>query len=45
MNIPMYYVGASKGGVGKSLFSFALADYLLNQKRNVLLLENGHRQS
>jgi MinD superfamily P-loop ATPase len=39
MNIPMYYVGGSKGGVGKSLFSFALVDYLLNQERNVLLVD------
>lgn len=29
-NPNMYYVGGSKGGVGKSLFSFALTDYLLN---------------
>jgi hypothetical protein len=39
MNIPMYYVGGSKGGVGKSLFSFALVDYLLNHERNVLLVD------
>ena len=39
MNTPMYYVGGSKGGVGKSLFSFALVDYLLNQERNVLLVD------
>ena len=39
MNIPMYYVGGSKGGVGKSLFSFALVDYLLNQEQNVLLVD------
>jgi short-subunit dehydrogenase involved in D-alanine esterification of teichoic acids len=35
----MYYAGGSKGGVGKSLFSFALVDYLLNQERNVLLVD------
>jgi len=39
MNIPMYYVGGSKGGVGKSLLSFALVDYLLNQEKNVLLVD------
>ena len=39
MNEQMYYVGGSKGGVGKSLFSFALVDYLLNQERNVLLVD------
>jgi cellulose biosynthesis protein BcsQ len=38
-NSSMYYVGGSKGGVGKSLFSFALADYLLSQERNVLLVD------
>ncbi len=38
-NTSMYYVGGSKGGVGKSLFSFALTDYLLNQNRNVLLVD------
>jgi MinD-like ATPase involved in chromosome partitioning or flagellar assembly len=35
----MYYVGGSKGGVGKSLVSFALADYLLNLEKNVLLVD------
>ena len=39
MNTPMYYVGGSKGGVGKSLFSFALVDYLLQQEKNVLLVD------
>lgn len=38
-NPNMYYVGGSKGGVGKSLFSFALVDYLLNRERNVLLVD------
>lgn len=38
-NPKMYYVGGSKGGVGKSLFSFALVDYLLNQERDVLLVD------
>lgn len=36
---PIYYVGGGKGGVGKSLFSFALTEYLLNQNRNVLLVD------
>jgi MinD-like ATPase involved in chromosome partitioning or flagellar assembly len=39
MNTPMYYVGGSKGGVGKSLVSFALTDYLLNQEKSVLLVD------
>lgn len=41
MNIEtsVFYVGGSKGGVGKSLFSFALVDYLLNQNKNVLLVD------
>lgn len=38
-NPQVYYVGGSKGGVGKSLCTFALADYLLNQERNVLLVD------
>ena len=39
MNIQnsVFYVGGSKGGVGKSLFSFALVDYLLNRNVNILL--------
>ena len=28
MNAPIYYIGGSKGGVGKSKFSFSLIDYL-----------------
>ena len=39
MNTPMYYIGGSKGGVGKSLLSFALVDYLLNQEISVLLVD------
>jgi cellulose biosynthesis protein BcsQ len=38
-NSTVYYVGGSKGGVGKSLFSFALADYLLNRETSVLLVD------
>jgi MinD-like ATPase involved in chromosome partitioning or flagellar assembly len=39
MNTSIFYVGGSKGGVGKSLFSFALVDYLLSKERNVLLVD------
>ena len=41
MNIQnsVFYVGGSKGGVGKSLFSFALVDYLLDRNANVLLVD------
>ncbi len=41
MNIQnnVYYIGGSKGGVGKSLFSFALIEYLLNKEKNVLLVD------
>ena len=35
----VYYVGGSKGGVGKSLFAFALVDYLLERGQNVLLVD------
>ena len=38
-NSSIYYIGGSKGGVGKSLFAFALTDYLLNKNRNVLLVD------
>lgn len=38
-NNNVFYVGGSKGGVGKSLFSFALVDYLLNKDKNVLLVD------
>ena len=41
MNIQtsVFYVGGSKGGVGKSLFSFALVDYLLDRNTNILLVD------
>lgn len=39
MNAPMYYIGGSKGGVGKSKLSFALLDYLVVREKKVLLLE------
>ncbi len=38
-NSSIHYIGGSKGGVGKSLFSFALTEYLLNKNRNVLLVD------
>ncbi len=38
-NNSVFYVGGSKGGVGKSLFSFALVDYLLSKDKNVLLVD------
>ena len=39
MNAPIFYVGGSKGGVGKSKLSFALIDYLTTREKKVLLLE------
>lgn len=39
MNAPIYYVGGSKGGVGKSKIAFALIDYLIGKEKKVLLLE------
>lgn len=41
MNIQksVFYVGGSKGGVGKSLFAFALVDYLLGGNANILLVD------
>jgi len=39
MNAPIYYVGGSKGGVGKSKLAFALIDYLAERKHTILLLE------
>jgi len=39
MNAPIYYIGGSKGGVGKSKASFALIDYLIEREKKVLLLE------
>ena len=38
--LKIYYVGGSKGGVGKSFMSIALTDYLARHKqKNVMLLE------
>lgn len=38
-NANVFYVGGSKGGVGKSLFSFALIDYLLEKERKLLVVD------
>jgi len=35
----IYWVGGSKGGVGKSMMTLALLDYLLEQGQNVVLVE------
>ena len=40
MNAPIFYVGGSKGGVGKSKVSFALIDYLCDAGKGVLLIES-----
>ncbi|WP_302978455.1 protein mobD [Bilophila wadsworthia] len=40
MNEPIYYIGGSKGEVGKSKVCFALIDYLIGAGKNVLLLES-----
>ncbi len=40
MNAQIFYVGGSKGGVGKSKMSFALVDYLLGKGEKVLLIES-----
>lgn len=39
MNTPIYYIGGSKGGVGKSKVCWALIDYLTEQGQKILLLE------
>ena len=38
-NQRIYIVGGSKGGVGKSMVSMALVDYLRESKRKVILVE------
>ena len=45
MNMPIFYVGGSKGGVGKSKLTFALIDYLLDDGKQVLLLESEYLES
>jgi Mrp family chromosome partitioning ATPase len=35
----IYWVGGSKGGVGKSMMTLATVDHLLEQGANVLLVE------
>jgi hypothetical protein len=39
MNAPIFYVGGSKGGVGKSMVASALIDYLIAREKNILMLE------
>lgn len=39
MNAPIFYVGGSKGGVGKSHMSFALIDYLTEHGCKILIVE------
>ncbi len=39
MNAPIYYIGGSKGGVGKSIVAFAFIDYLIGKGIKVLLVE------
>ena len=37
----LYFIGGSKGGVGKSFLSMALADYLTKYKnRKIILVES-----
>ena len=36
---PIYWVGGSKGGVGKSMMTIATVDYLLERGKKVLLVE------
>ena len=38
-NNNVFYVGGSKGGVGKSLFSFAIIDYLLEKNCKLLVVD------
>jgi hypothetical protein len=37
---PIYLIGGSKGGVGKSLVTMAIVDYLRQQTDNVLLIDS-----
>lgn len=39
MNQPIIFVSGSKGGVGKSITSMAVVDYLATEQRNLRLLE------
>ncbi|WP_346773703.1 hypothetical protein [Desulfovibrio sp. ZJ369] len=45
INASIFYVGGSKGGVGKSKVSFALIDSLLADGKKVLLLESDNLKS
>ncbi|MGA7122146.1 MAG: hypothetical protein WBY94_18730 [Polyangiaceae bacterium] len=35
----LYWVGGSKGGVGKSMMTRAMLDYLIEQRSNAVLVE------
>ena len=37
---PIYWIGGSKGGVGKSMVTFAMLDYLLEREASVCLVES-----
>lgn len=39
MHAPIYYVGGSKGGVGKSMVTWAMLDYVLEQGQKALLFD------
>lgn len=45
MNASIFYVGGSKGGVGKSKVAFALIDYLLDDGKKGLPLESDNLES
>jgi hypothetical protein len=40
MGKEIYFVGGSKGGVGKSMVAFALLDYLIDRGEDVILIES-----
>ena len=39
MGLPIFYIDSGKGGVGKSLFSLAAVDYLLENGKKVFLID------
>lgn len=40
MSVPIFYIDSGKNGVGKSLFSLAVVDYLLENGKKVLLIDS-----
>ncbi len=40
---PIYLVGGSKGGVGKSIVALALADHLQRRNANLVVVETDTR--